>query len=308
VTRSLPRRPAFTLIELLVVIAIIAVLIGLLLPAVQKVREAAARAKCENNLHQIGVALHDYHALAGGFPPGQLDLKVGTTTTSHNWATLILPQIEEDNLLKAYNLSVNWDDAINDSGIIQHPVKTYICPSAPSAPPRTAAIGHNGVGRGVLDYPAINQLKNPNLPYLTITVKGDSTYPGVLGHNVSRRVTDITDGSSYTLVVAEDAGRNQGWEMGIETGGNLSGNDAGAWANPGGAIVITGYNIPTKTKPGACAINCTNAQEVYSFHQGGANVLFADGSARFMNANVSLDILVSLMTRAGGELISPDSY
>jgi prepilin-type N-terminal cleavage/methylation domain-containing protein/prepilin-type processing-associated H-X9-DG protein len=294
---SPPRRPAFTLIELLVVIAIIAVLIGLLLPAVQKVREAAARAKCENNLHQLGVGLHNYHSSAGGFPPGRYVFKAGAV---HNWATLILPDIEEDNLFRTYNLNVNWDNVANDSGVLQHQVKTFICPSAPGVPPRTAANK-----RGVLDYPAINQLKNPNHPYLTLTVRADSTYPGVLGNNVSRRVTDITDGSSSTLLLAEDAGRNDCYELGV-SGCNLP--QDGSWANPDGAIVITGFDAAKKNVPGSIAVNGTNSQNVYSFHQGGANVLFADGSVKFLSASVTLDVLVSLMTRSGGEVIPPSSY
>src|ERR1700756_2643029 len=104
--RSLQKRRGFTLVELLVVIAIIAILIGLLLPAVQKVREAAARAQCMNNLKQMGLALHNYHSVFGGFPPAKV-----TTPTTHNWTVFILPYIEQDNLYKRYNFSVNWDDA-----------------------------------------------------------------------------------------------------------------------------------------------------------------------------------------------------
>jgi prepilin-type N-terminal cleavage/methylation domain-containing protein len=199
-------RAAFTLIELLVVIAIIAILIGLLLPAVQKVRAAAARTSCANNLKQIGLALHNYHATYDGFPPAK---SIPTTGVNHCWATLILPYVEQENLYRQYNFAANWSAKANDSGVIQTQIKTFICPAAPSAPPRTAANS-----RGVLDYPAISELVRPNPYALNGVPPADPTYIGVLGNNVKRRVTDITDGSSNTLVVAEDAGRNQVWEMG----------------------------------------------------------------------------------------------
>src|SRR5690242_14104245 len=99
-------RTGFTLIELLVVIAIIAILIGLLVPAVQKVREAAARIKCQNNLHQLGLALHGYHDVNGGFPAAKV-----TTPTTHTWFPFILPYIEQDNLFRRYRFDLDWDDA-----------------------------------------------------------------------------------------------------------------------------------------------------------------------------------------------------
>jgi prepilin-type N-terminal cleavage/methylation domain-containing protein len=288
-------RSAFTLIELLVVIAIIAILIGLLLPAVQKVREAAARIQCGNNLKQLGVALHNYHATYGGFPPARLSNAGGAIS----FGTLILPYIEQENLFRQYNLSADWTDVSNDSGINQTQPKLYVCPSAPAAPPRTAANK-----RGILDYPPINQLHRPN-PFATYLPPGDSTYIGVLGNNVYRRVTDILDGSSNTLALAEDAGRNQVWELGQQTG-TLS--ESGAWANPADAIVVSGFNPATASIPGPIAVNGANDQNVYAFHPGVAGGLFADGSVHWLSSSTSLDLLIALTTRSGGEVLPANSY
>jgi prepilin-type N-terminal cleavage/methylation domain-containing protein/prepilin-type processing-associated H-X9-DG protein len=296
-TRLSTRRSAFTLIELLVVIAIIAVLIGLLLPAVQKVRESAARAACANNLHQLSTGLHNYHSVYGGFPPG----RQVTNGAACSWAALILPYIEQDNLYRQIHFNVNWDNIANDSGINQTPVKVFMCPSVPEGQRHAAVVAAGG--RGVQDYPAINQVNRTN-PALSPVPPADSTYPGVLGLNVCRRITDIRDGSSNTLILAEDAGRNECYIMGLKQG---SLPQDGAWANPDGDIVITGLNPATKTTPGTCAINCTNSQNVYAFHSRGANVLFADGSVYFLGADVNINILVALMTRSGGEVIERGS-
>jgi prepilin-type N-terminal cleavage/methylation domain-containing protein/prepilin-type processing-associated H-X9-DG protein len=292
-----PRRPAFTLIELLVVIAIIAILIGLLVPAVQKVRAAAARTQCANNMKQIGLALHNYHSSHDGFPPARWTAATGV---NHCWATLILPHVEQDNLYRQYNLAANWSSAANDSGVIQTQVKTYICPAATSAPPRTAANS-----RGVMDYPAISELYRPNPYALNGVPPGDPTYIGVLGNNVKRRVTDILDGSSNTLMVAECAGRNQVWEMGRQTG-SLS--QSGAWANPGDIITVGGFNPVTGTIPGPVAVNGCNAQNVYGFHTSSAGGLFADGHVYYLSSTTSIDVLIALTTRSGGEVVPDGSY
>src|SRR5215471_14877212 len=124
------RRPGFTLIELLVVIAIIAILIGLLLPAVQKVRDAAARMKCSNNLKQIGLGLHNYESTNRYFPPAYSVL--APTPSSTSWGVYLLPYIEQDNLYKQYNLTGAIGSAANQA-VVSTPLKIFQCPAAPNS-------------------------------------------------------------------------------------------------------------------------------------------------------------------------------
>src|SRR5947207_1010637 len=124
-------RQGFTLVELLVVIAIIAVLIGLLLPAVQKVRAAAARIQCTNNLKQLGLAMHAFHDVQRGFPPAKQ-----TKPTVHTWIPFILPYIEQQPLFRRYRFDLDWDNAAtNDAdpgGVNQTELTMLLCPSAPN--------------------------------------------------------------------------------------------------------------------------------------------------------------------------------
>jgi prepilin-type N-terminal cleavage/methylation domain-containing protein len=288
----------FTLIELLVVIAIIAILIGLLVPAVQKVREAAARTQCHNNLKQLALGLHNYHDTHGGFPPAKQETPPGSSTRVHSWTPLVLPYIEQDNLYRQYRFDKNWDNAAtNDAGVNQTPVKTFICPSAPSG-----RVGTNK--RAIIDYSPANQITRPN-PSVTNMPPSDPTFIGILGHNTSRRLTEVTDGTSNTILLAEDGGRNQIWQMGhfVSTGGST-----GAWANPGTEIVVSGFNPATMTSPGACAVNCTNNNEIYGFHTGIANAVMADGSVHSLRAGMDINVVIALVTRAIGEVIPNDTF
>jgi prepilin-type N-terminal cleavage/methylation domain-containing protein/prepilin-type processing-associated H-X9-DG protein len=297
------RRSGFTLIELLVVIAVVAVLVALLIPAVQRVRAAADRTKCLNNLKQIGLALQGYHDAHGGFPAAVTSNVHGdpfSSTVLVGWIPRILPHIELGNLYEQYNFQVRYDDPANDSGVNQTRIGLLVCPSSPA---QESALKN----RAITDYAAacgVNRSYSPN-PFLDPDPPRDPTFFGVLGQNASRKISEITDGASNTVMVAEAAGRTQSWQMGMNAG--PAANADPAWANAETTrLLIAGLNPVTNAPPGPCAVNCTNNGEAYSFHQGGANVLCADGSARLLREKLDLNVMIALITRSGGEVI-PDN-
>jgi prepilin-type N-terminal cleavage/methylation domain-containing protein/prepilin-type processing-associated H-X9-DG protein len=304
-------RLGFTLIELLVVIAIIGILIALLLPAVQKIREAAARIQCQNNLKQLGLALHNYHDANTRFPPGHLKIN---NVDQHGCITYILPYIEQDNLYRQYRFDLTWKDPLNNA-VAATPLKTVTCPAAPG--------GRNTVDRAQTDYSAINIISNSADNYSDYgNQAGRYNNSGVLptinltaaGGNIGgSHITDIVDGTSNTILMAECAGREQHWLNGHIDTTFTAGNWSGPWANPNNELQVRGFNLATSTQgwplnsaTPPCAVNCTNAREVYAFHTGGANSVFADGSVHFLKSTTDLRVLRSLITINGGEIINPD--
>jgi prepilin-type N-terminal cleavage/methylation domain-containing protein/prepilin-type processing-associated H-X9-DG protein len=305
-------RDAFTLIELLVVIAIIAVLIGLLLPAVQKVREAANRMNCTNNLKNIGLALHNFESDCGKFPPGAVIgpfPEAGVTTKArHGVFPFLLSYLELQPLYNQYHWDVWYNDLANQQAVTTH-LRILQCPSAEadrlvteaefpdawSGGRKSACSDYNGI-RGMdvalaeADPPLIEQVGN---------------YEGVLTQNRMVRIAEITDGTSNTMLVAEDAGRPMLWRAGKLVTGLYS--DGASWATAG-LLHGRGSTPDGATQPGPCAINCTNDREVYSFHPGGANAVFADGSVHFLKANISIRVFARLVTRAGGEVVTGDDF
>ena len=290
-----PNPRGFTLIELLVVIAIIAILIGLLLPAVQKIREAANRMKCASQMRQVALALHNYESANEAFPPAHV-----WSPKRHGWVQAVLPFMEQDAVARLYRTDVHWNNPANDPATRAR-VPLLLCPSAPS--------GRQDDGRAVTDYAALNHVAAGN-PAITPAAPSDISGNGVLGANRPRHIGEVTDGTSNTVLLTEDAGRPQLWQNGrfvAATGGGGS-----AWAGAGSEVTLHGATpdgervAPNAPGPWPCAINCTNNSEVYAFQPGGANVALADGSVRFLRADLDIRVLAALITRAGGEVVPGD--
>ncbi|MBA4187658.1 MAG: prepilin-type cleavage/methylation domain-containing protein [Planctomycetaceae bacterium] len=288
------RRHAFTLIELLVVIAIIAILIGLLLPAVQKVRESAARMKCSNNLKQMGVAFHSYHDVTGYIPTAGTEVVVAPATTDNppvnrldwGWAYEILPYLEQGHL----------QNVTSNAVIRATPLLVYTCPSRGA--PRVVSGGHRA------DY-AGNGGTNPNAnpgttctgPVVRSRGSNNGNQPGVLGFAA------INDGLSNTMFVGEK----------IMNTAKTCCHDNEFWAGPGvdGDIlrgsVANGASwwTPGPDKPDASVPD----DEYYRFgsaHTAGMNGLLGDGSVRFIRYDVDPVQFMRLCRRNDGGVLTLD--
>lgn len=291
------RPNAFTLVELLVVIAIIATILGVLLPAVQKTRMAAARISCTNNLKQIGLALYQYHDTLGRLPPGTTPPLKDEPFPHMGWQTRLLPFIEQQTLWKvtvtAYELAPSYPYRLPHLGIMV-PLKLFSCPADTRA--NDVHPTHNGLRVALTDY-----LGNLGTNY--------KTYNGVLYWGSRTRLTDITDGTSNTLLVGERPPSPDFWYGWWYAAAGQDGSGSGDSVLGFRELHALRAPYTTGCPPGPYHFvfgnlnNMCDTFHYWSLHSGGANFLFTDGSVEFLSYAAD-SVLPALSTRSGGEAVS----
>ncbi len=347
-------RRGFTLIELLVVIAIIAILIGLLLPAIQKVREAAARSQCQNNLKQMGVACNNYASaygtlmcagegsnqamtgtqfsndLVGGLPPP-------AGTYYHSAFTYMLPYIEQDILYQMIDLNqyynANSASKPNHVNAFKQVVKTFICPSYPFEAKDSQGYGYVHYGATVYTDIVVFAGMGGTARAVGMRDNPKARQRGMMD-NLPNKLTDALDGTSNTILIAEDAARRENyvtnpayidpavqlgkavdgtafqtrrfWRWGEQDAGfGVSGDPTQNTTTTNFKIINNNFISPATDGPPTCSWktvnNCGPNDEIFSFHTGGANVVFADGHVAFLSETMSSVAVASLVSRAGGE-------
>lgn len=316
---KVPPRSAFTLIELLVVVAIIAVLIGLLLPAVQKVREAASRMKCQNNIKQTVLAVHNYESAYGKLPPGNTDTPSVASTLA-----VILPYIEEANKYNLFVWTLSIDTGPENAGARRQDVKTFLCPSDPTDAAKTDS------------NPAPAGTVGRNNYYMNLGLSADwrNNSPltgGPFYYNSATKVLDVVDGTSNTVFIAE-VKRGVGPahnkydatvipDASWTAAANLTPLPACDTNDPNNSVsyhdsvgqkyyrgrhpyIYYTHAFPPNRELPDCINSGNNSAHIgaRSYHTGGINVGLGDGSTRFVSNSISLDNWRGLGTRGGSEV------
>ena len=343
-----PHRRGFTLVELLVVIAIIGILVGLLLPGIAAARESARRSQCVNNLKQIGLGIHGYHDSKKKLPSSARPL--ASSTVRVGAFVYILPFLDQEVLWDKYDLTVNWSHANNlpvtsqrittyecpsspkHGGLLDH---NPDADAANSFNTGIVAVGDYGASLG--NDPALQTAATAASKVVVGSTAVASTAQrptnGFLPKNTSLTLADITDGQSNTSAIWEAGGRPYVYRRGSQLNSDITvaHTNAGGWSRPASDILFAGSDVTGATIPGVY-INRTNGVNVggdtyanpagypvygtegtsqpYSFHTSGMNVLLGDGSVRFLDEVIDIQIVGALVTRNQGanEPVLPTAF
>lgn len=362
-------RHGFTLVELLVVIAIIGLLVALLMPAIQKAREAANRARCANNLRQLGIAIHNFHSDRNKFPrAGEhfvtwTDGRVYRSQCFHSANTMLLPYLDEEVAYVDMDLTLRHNEGINAVLASQgrgpgKVIKTLICPTNPLRTSPRDSEGYAPSDYAVLPYVEISRSNsqatglpagrysaamtpepyplafykqypiNSGPPCFVSSDKGvqllESSALKQMGgidlYYGGANISQVIDGTSYTILVYEDVGRSEAMTGDPGTTGSrpnsyhdpVTGCRRAHWRwaepdNSSGCSKIINNNARPFGGPPTCPWtyhDCGPNNEWFSFHVGGAYALFADGSVRFISEGIQLGVVFSLSTRSGRETVN----
>jgi prepilin-type N-terminal cleavage/methylation domain-containing protein/prepilin-type processing-associated H-X9-DG protein len=334
------RRAGFTLIELLVVIAIISVLIALLLPAVQAARAAARRVQCVNNLKQLGLALNNYHDSLGAYPFNRWSV------TFYTWSalSLLLPYLEQTTMYATLNFNgwgpytISWAgvNGAANSTAGNTMVSAFLCPADLGQRINSSGLAptnyYINIGSGMVNTGLLFDPSNPSITAYTIPPPTTMLPPDGISYEVSRvTAAAVTDGTSNTIAFSESIlgtgaaspsafqsvrvqyiyDQNYPACVNNQANGSIWNNDRGnAWIMGTYTGAAMTFYLPPNSQTPDC-INTLEDQALMaprSYHSGGANTLFCDGHVSFVKDSTAVNIVQSLATRAGGEIVSSDSY